>query len=1022
MRKIVKPLLISLLAILMLVIISVSFALWFVFTPERISPVVKEQTNNFLTCQTDLDEVELTFFSTFPRFGLRVNNLRMINPVNGAPSDTLARIGNMTGTIDVMAFWRRNEVILSDLSIENGFLNAYIDSAGKTNFDVLATDTTAIKQDTLVKDGEPFQFVDLGEITLKNVDIIYADDLYKIRTDLKGVDAGITGKLEGDFFDAVIDIQNSVVSFGYADELYLDNAAINLHFPSRINLPLMHVDLDNANASVNGLAFNADGWFEMDTITGDIRTDITFDFADWSLKKAIAMTPAAYIHYLDGIQTDGLVSSSGRVFGTYNSSEFPVVDMDLTMANGSFVYADYDYLPLSDINGEMSIYTDFLSDEISNMEITSLSLNTPQSTLSTKGKVEKLFSDIHCDLVSDARLTLDEFKPLIPDTINLDASGIIDGEVKSVFSLKQLEEVDLNNMLFSGSLSAINLDVLYDTIWVQTDRTDVSFALPNIQPSSSNTSFASVDLRSAEFLAGVKKDYSAFFSNATIGVEMSDVRDTTRIPDLLVSFKMDTLWAGNDTLHLALKRPDGKTSLRPLDSSPMEPAIQLSYSSEMLKTVMNETNASMEKIRLNTDIINDESQEDIFLKWLAKGYIDMENGRVEMPELTHHIEIPAIKMDFEPELFDIQDSRIIIDQSDFKLTGKLANILSYFRGDSILFGRFDFISDNTDVTQLMNLTNGLGYEEEQPGGEKQSEDQANMDSDSLTSGPYMVPKGIDILLSTNVKRATFGKDTAVNISGDVRLNDGILVLGELDFTTPATRMLATAMYKTPRKNHIFLGLNLHMLDIQIEKLLEVIPDIDTMMPMLRSFRGEGEYHMSIETYLDSTYTLKRSTLRGAASIAGKNLVLLDGETFTEIAKTLRFSKKAENRVDSLSAEFTVFRNEIDIYPFLIVMDRYEAVVAGRHNLDMSFNYHISLVESPLPVRLGLDIKGNLDDYQVRPVSPKYADMYRPAARGEVDSKQLELRRLIRESLKENLEEDLEEELNEDTGTGEENGE
>ena len=46
---------------------------------------------------------------------------------------------------------------------------------------------------------------------------------------------------------------------------------------------------------------------------------------------------------------------------------------------------------------------------------------------------------------------------------------------------------------------------------------------------------------------------------------------------------------------------------------------------------------------------------------------------------------------------------------------------------------------------------------------------------------------------------------------------------------------------------------------------------------------------------------------------GENLVLLDGETFTEIAKTLKFNKKTENRVDSLSLNY-YFQNKIDIYP------------------------------------------------------------------------------------------------------------
>ena len=156
--------------------------------------------------------------------------------------------------------------------------------------------------------------------------------------------------------------------------------------------------------------------------------------------------------------------------------------------------------------------------------------------------------------------------------------------------------------------------------------------------------------------------------------------------------------------------------------------------------------------------------------------------------------------------------------------------------------------------------------------------------------------------------------------------------------------------------------------------------------------------MALETYMDSLYNPKKSTIRGAASIKGQNLVLMDGQTFSEIAKKLRFSKKTENRVDSLSAEFTVFKQEIDIFPFLIVMDKYKAVVAGRHNMDLSFNYHISIVDSPLPIKFGVDVSGNMDKMKIRPAKCKYATMYRPVARGEVQNRQLELRRMIREAL------------------------
>ena len=206
------------------------------------------------------------------------------------------------------------------------------------------------------------------------------------------------------------------------------------------------------------------------------------------------------------------------------------------------------------------------------------------------------------------------------------------------------------------------------------------------------------------------------------------------------------------------------------------------------------------------------------------------------------------------------------------------------------------------------------------------------------------------------------------------------------------------MYRTPRRNHLFVGFDYHMTNTEISELLKTIPDIDSIMPMLRSFGGKGEFHIAAEAYTDSAYNLKKSTIRGVASIKGENLVLMDGETFSEIAKTLRFSKQAQNKVDSLSAEFTIFRNEVDVYPFLIVMDKYKAVVGGRHNLDMSFDYNISLIDSPLPIQLCVDVKGTMDKMRVLPAKCKYARLYRPVERREIDTRQLEIRKMIREAL------------------------
>jgi hypothetical protein len=237
-----------------------------------------------------------------------------------------------------------------------------------------------------------------------------------------------------------------------------------------------------------------------------------------------------------------------------------------------------------------------------------------------------------------------------------------------------------------------------------------------------------------------------------------------------------------------------------------------------------------------------------------------------------------------------------INNSTFSLKGDLWNIFSYITKDSLLKGDFLFQSSNTDINELMNLTSGIGEKEN-----------VVTEKTPTSSDPYLVPKGIDIQLHTAISKAKLGGDYIKDISGDIRIKDGVMVLKDLLFTTQAAKMKLTAMYKTPRRSHLFIGMDYYMYDIDINKLVKMIPDMDSIMPMLSSFSGKAEYHLTAETYLDANYNPKKSTIRAASSLKAKDLVVLDGPTFKDISKKLMFNNKTKNKIDSLTVEFTVFK-------------------------------------------------------------------------------------------------------------------
>lgn len=1026
MQKVYKRIAVTFALVLFLVVLVIGIAVWLVFTPAKLTTIVHTQAAKYITCESEIGEVELTFFSTFPRFGLKVNRFALINHIPDAPSDTLARADQFVGIVDLAAWWKRNELVLTELQISNGTVNAFVDSLGRTNFDIVRTDTISAPADSADSDL-PFRFINIENVELENINLSYIDQSLKLQADVCDLTAQFSGKIISGTVSTQINVSKGLLSLSYEGESYLRKATVSLKTIAQISLSKQLIEFDKSEVSVNNMSLAFSGAVQNDTIHNRIITDINYQSKLLPLPEVLALIPSSYQSYLKGVVADGLVSSDGKIKGAYSDSEMPLMDMHFVLQSGTLKYEGFP-VPLSNMDGDLVFYSDMKDDETSYFQINQFSAKTPRSSIQTKGKITHLFTDIHFDLTSEGNLELSEFAPMIPAELKMILKGRVSGQVKSLFSMSQVEKMQLDKMKISGSVELSNFDVAYDSLALKTDFLKVDFALPNPNRSSKNTSSVSAKINTKRLEAGKLNEYNIWLKNAVISLEASNMMDSTRIPDVACTFTLDSLSAGMDTIKFAVQKPAGQFTLLPQKGKKMDPEIKLTfrsgdltasmgsgyvrvnnvklnadvlqdkiqpkikleYSSENLKMAMGADSARMKKIELNADIVNDQPQKDIFLQWLVKGFVNVDRGVISISSLNYPLEIPSIQMDFNPEVFNIKESKLKIDQSDFSLSGTLSNVLSYFRKDSLLRGNFNFVSDNTDVSQLMQLTSGLGNEK--------TDSVKPVITTDTSNSPYMVPKGVDMLLNMNIGTANFGTGSANGIKGNLRVKDGLLVLDGFDFTTPAARMQITAMYRTPRKNHLFMGVECHMFDVEIEELLKIVPDIDSMMPMLRSFKGKGEFHMAVETYTDSLYNPKKSTIRGAASVKGQDLVLMDGETFSEIAKTLKFNKKTYNKVDSLSAEFTVFKQEIDVYPFLIVMDKYKAVVAGRHNLDLSFDYHISVVDSPLPLKFGIDITGTMDDMKYRLAKCRYAEFYRPVARGEVQNRQLELRRMIREAL------------------------
>jgi hypothetical protein len=209
-----------------------------------------------------------------------------------------------------------------------------------------------------------------------------------------------------------------------------------------------------------------------------------------------------------------------------------------------------------------------------------------------------------------------------------------------------------------------------------------------------------------------------------------------------------------------------------------------------------------------------------------------------------------------------------------------------------------------------------------------------------------------------------------------------------------------AFYRTRSREDLAAGFDLQFTDMDMGEFIRLYPGMDTLLPMLKSFEGIINCQIAATTQIDTNMNVVLPTIEGVARIKGGSLVLLDGETFAEIAKMLKFKNREKNLVDSIAVEVSIKDNQIEVYPFIMKMDRYTTAISGKQDLDMNLDYHISVLKSPLPMRMGINISGNMDDFKFGIGKAKYKDTNLPVYSKVIDSTRVNLLEKIKDIYKE----------------------
>lgn len=369
------------------------------------------------------------------------------------------------------------------------------------------------------------------------------------------------------------------------------------------------------------------------------------------------------------------------------------------------------------------------------------------------------------------------------------------------------------------------------------------------------------------------------------------------------------------------------------------------------------------------------------VNWQVEGSLTTRSARFFSPVFPLRNRINELDLDFSSDSVELNNVRCLIGNSDLRINGLISNIrkaLVSKRSGNELKLNFDIECDTVDINQISAAAfSGAAYAERARKGIAGqidiSADDAALDKqlDALVSehpdsvGPLLIPTNIDATVTLRANNVIYSDLLLKDLNGQVLAYGGGINLHDLAASSDAGNVSLSALYSAPKADDMQFGFGLQLDRFKIERFLKLVPAVDSIMPMIRDFSGIVSADIAATVAVDSSMNMVLPSLDAAIKLSGDSLAFINAETYRTLGKWLRFRDKADNKIKHMSVEFLIRDNVMETFPFSFDIDRYRLGVVGSNDLAFNFNYHISVLKSPLPFKFGINIKGNPDKYKVR---------------------------------------------------------
>ncbi len=939
-------------------------------TSERLVPLIKGYATEYLDAEVELDEAEGTFFSTFPRVGVRLRNgsvvshafLRSITEEGDTLSyivdslrtrrDTLLRFDQVVVGVNALDYLLGDgSISLGYLRIDNPTIRLVTDSAARYSWDIVRPD------DTPTTDTSTTDF-NIRHLRINNARVIYFDRPQAIAFFADSLTLRTDGLLSLDAVDADVELSTRKTSLGIDWVRYFRRLPLafegHISFDDKNDTCVNKYRFEDARLTVAETGIDIDGYVRPDTSGADIN--ITYKLSSPSVDKLFAAIPTSIVSTPVNVK-QGKVDMNGSIVGRTDSLHLPVIRGKAYIEN---VRAQYENMPreIEDLTADFNMLIDDSRPDSSYVNLDIFHVKGGKSEIEATVRLTQLLARTLVDCRLKAHVDMTDVCGVIPID-NTRMSGLVDADIKTNFRLSDLQHYNLSSLQLHGQVSVDNLNITNDTSNLEI-LTSLRCRFRQDDTLGLGARIERFRFRHDSTRIGVR---DAFVAAKTISRP-----DTSQVTPIEFVSGVRRGFVRTDSIKFLVKNIRTKDYIRPSKADPKRPIMHSTIKCDTIFAGILGIGSFTKDLLINVDA---EAYADTM--WHTRSDVAVARIAAKTPFFRLPIITTDVSAEQKDEAATLDRMTVRMGSSQVRLSGRADRIFGALyrhepfsvelssEADTIDFNQIAsaLITDTTSqnisaITAVNDSTMTIATDSIRQ----------QVSADSLPTGLLLVPKHVSFNFDTKIGKLLWDKAVISDIRGRVKTNNGAMHMTGLVFHMGEGKAITTLAYKAwPHVGRARMNIFTHMERFDIKQITTML-SLDSLVPALRPMSGAIDCYMGAEVELDSGMNVNLQTARASIHLGGQKLTVLDNDDFKKIAKSLFFKNKEKNIIDTLSVNVLVDSGRIQVLPFVTEMDRYRMAVGGKQDLMMNLDYHVSVLKSPLPFRIGVNIRGNIEDFNI----------------------------------------------------------